>query len=197
MPPIESVASTTIAAGVWLRAGSRAKNAITAQRVNRNRINVTEPLLCLAANALADHLREAALEVFAELVVAAGFLADHAPTAAVARVEPFRGRGGDAIRAVEAHAGAHLDERPALRQLRRLFVFHADQGDALVAFEYANGTDGDSVSGFGLSNGAPVSGGQHCQADYQHRSQHDCGEDEEGLFQAGLSQALLQPTTLG
>jgi len=140
-------------------------------------------LLALAADVFADHVHKPAFGTFAELVVVRCFLADDEASTAVAGVEPFRGGGGDATGAVEADPRTHLDERPTLGKFRRLLVLDANQGDALVALEHANGTDRDFVAGLGLADGTPVSRSYDNKANHEYGRQHDCGKYEEGLFQ--------------
>src|SRR5271154_5414965 len=91
-------------------------------------------LLFLVANKLSRHLSEVPLRHLPKLIVAPSLLADHKFAAAVARVEPFGVR--DKVRdnvwhragagAIETHPRSQLHERTALRQLGRLFVFHAN-----------------------------------------------------------------------
>ena len=132
----------------------------------------------------ADEIGEVAFGSFAELVVMRGFLADDEASAAVAGIEPFGGGDGGAAGAVEADAGAHLDEGSALRELGGVFVVDADQGHALVILEFVHRADGDSVAGSGLSDGTPVVGGQKDKAEDEHGSQNDGGENEEGFLHA-------------
>lgn len=121
--------------------------------------------LRLSADALAYHIRECGFWPFAELVVVGGFLGNDEASAVVAGVEPFRGGRSDSAGAVEAHAGAHFDERSALRQFCRFLVFDPDEGEPLVVLEDADRTDGNFIAGFGLADGMPISGGQDDQAD--------------------------------
>src|SRR5580698_6062250 len=136
----------------------------------------------LPANILTDHNSEVAFGGLAECVVMRGFFADHETPAAIAGVKPFRGRAGRTARAIEAHAGTHLDERSALRKLRGIFVVHTHQRDPLISLKLVNGADGDRVSGLGLPDCAPVAGGEENETHGDHRRQHNGGEDEEGFF---------------
>ena len=151
----------------------------------------------MAADALADQGDEPAFGILAELIVVSCFFADDEPSAAVAGIKPFRRRGGGPVGAVEAHAGAHFDERPALRKFCRCLEFNADQGDALIVLENADGTDRYLVASFGLADGAPVSGGEDDQANHQHRRQYDGPNNDEGFFQRSIfPKRKLQRDTL-
>src|SRR5262249_37164325 len=108
---------------------------------------------------------------FAEFVVVRGFFADDEAPAVVAGVEPFGTGSGASICAVESNAGAHFDEGSALRKISRLFILDADKGCPLIILENTNGTDGDFVASFGLSDGVPFSGSAQ-QGDYYHRSEN-------------------------
>jgi hypothetical protein len=110
-----------------------------------------------------------------------GLLADDESSAVVATVEPFRGRYGTAASAIKTHSCAQFDEWAALGKLGRVSVFDPHQRRALIVSEYADGTDGDLVPGFGLSDGLPFSGGTN-ECHYQD-GREDYREDEEGFFQ--------------
>ena len=123
---------------------------------------------------IVDQFCEAALGALPKLVVVRGFLADHEASASIARLEPDGcGRRGSTA-AIEAYPRAHLDERSALREFGRFFVFDAYQGQALVVLEDANGADRDLVSSFSLPDGVPVSGSQN-QTDHKHGRQDHGG----------------------
>jgi len=151
----------------------------------------------LAADALADQGDEPAFGILAELIVVSCFFADDEPSAAVAGIKPFRRRGGGPVGAVEAHAGAHFDERPALGKFCRFLEFNPDQGDALIVLENADGTDRYLVASFAPADGAPVSGGEDDQANHQHRRQYDGPNNDEGFFQRSIfPKRKLQRDTL-
>ena len=151
----------------------------------------------MAADALADQGDEPAFGILAELIVVSCFFADDEPSAAVAGIKPFRRRGGGPVGAVEAHAGAHFDERPALGKFCRLLEFNPDQGDALIVLENADGTDRYLVASFAPADGAPVSGGEDDQANHQHRRQYDGPNNDEGFFQRSIfPKRKLQRDTL-
>ena len=140
-------------------------------------------LLARPANALANQFGKSALRILAELIVMRSLLADDEAPAVVACVEPFRGRGGDAAGAVEAHSRPHLDERSALRKFRGFFVLDANQRHPLIALEHPHRADGNFVAGFGLSDTAPLSRCQQ-QTHHKYRRQHDRGEYDESFFQS-------------
>ena len=151
----------------------------------------------MAADAPADQGDEPAFGILAELIVVSCFFADDEPSAAVAGIKPFRRRGGGPVGAVEAHARAHFDERPALRKFCRFLEFNANQGDALIVLENANGADRYLVASFSLADRAPVSGGEDDQADHQHRRQYDGPKNNEGFFQRSIfPKRKLQRDTL-
>lgn len=152
-------------------------------------------LFTLATDALADQVGKAAFRVLAEFAVVRSFFADDVAAAVIAGVEPHGGRGGDASRAVEVDTGTHLYERSSLRQMGGIFVFDANQGDALVLLENADGADRHGVAGTGLSDRVPFPRGDRGKTEHQHRGQHDGGEDEEGFFQSRATRAYAH--TLG
>jgi len=92
----------------------------------------------LSANSFADQIGEITLGSLAELIVMRGFLADHESSAAVARIEPFRGRCGLAAGAIKAHTRAHLDKRTALGKCSRFLVFDPNQRHPLIVLEHSN-----------------------------------------------------------
>ena len=154
------------------------------------------PLLGLATDALADQIGEAAFRSLAKLVVMRSLLADDKPSAAIARVKPFRARCCRTVAAVKTYAGPHLDKRSALRQFRRSLVLDPHQRSSLVALQHPHRTDRDRIPGFSLSDSAPLSRSQQ-KADHKHRSRHDSGEDEEGFFQSSNDPSCGKPNTLG
>lgn len=88
----------------------------------------------LAANTPADQVGETAFWTLAKLIVSRRFLAYYKSAAAVSRIKPFAGGHLSSAGAVEPHAGAHLDEGPTLRQLRRLLELDPDQCHPLIIF---------------------------------------------------------------
>ena len=143
-------------------------------------------LFGLAADVLADEGDETAFGTLSKLVVVGCFLAHYEASAVVARVEPYRRRGGGPAGAVKSHTRAHFDEGPPLRKFCRFLVLDPDQGEPLIVLEDADGTDRDFVASFGLADGPPVPGGEDYQADYEHRCQHDGSKNDEGFFQCCL-----------
>src|SRR5271154_130545 len=75
-------------------------------------------VLFLLTDEVPGDLAESTFRQLAELIVAAGLLADHQLAAVVAGVEPLRvgnnGRHSAVARAIEAGPGPEFDERPAL-----------------------------------------------------------------------------------
>lgn len=138
-------------------------------------------LFCVAADVVADQINEAALGSLSKLIVVGGLLADHESSTVVATVEPFRARYGTATGAIKTHSCAQFDEWAALRKLGRVSVFDPHQRRALIVSEYTDGTDGDLVAGFGLSDRLPFSGSTN-ECHYQD-GREGYSEDKEGLFQ--------------
>ncbi len=151
-------------------------------------------LLCLA-DVLADQVDKAAFRRFSELVIMRRFLAHHEPSTMVAGIEPLGRGAGNSIVAIETNSSAHLDEGAALRKLRRVFVFDANQRGPLIVFEYPDGADGNLVAGLGLADRAPFSSGSdkrhHQDGCERHR------EYEEGLFQCKFPKHKFAGPTLG
>jgi len=137
----------------------------------------------LAADVLADEAHKSSFGSFAELVIVGRFLADYETSTAIARVEPFRRRGGGAVGAVKPHPRPHFNEWSALGKFCRLLEFNADQRDPLIVLENVQRTDGYSIPTFGLTNGSPIPCGKDRHADDQHWGEDDCGKNDEGFFQ--------------
>lgn len=142
----------------------------------------TEISLRLRANIFADHFSKPALHCLSELIVVNRFLADDEAPAAVPDVQPFRCGGGNAARAIEARTRTQFDERSALRQPDRLFVFDPHQRRALIILEHTNRADRDPVSCCRLADNSPLSGRTN-QGDHQNGGGYS-RHDEEGLFQS-------------
>lgn len=148
-----------------------------------------ELLLRFATDTLADQVDEATLRSFAELIVMACLLTDDKMSTVVAAVEPFCGGSGLPITAIKTDSGAHLDKRPTLRQLGRLFELYAHQCCSLVILENPHGAHRNLVAGSGLPDRAPVSSSQQ-EAHCKYRRENHCSY-KKGLFQSLLSQARL------
>src|SRR5579862_6460887 len=133
--------------------------------------------LFLLADEVAGDLAESAFGGEAELIVAAGLLADHQFAAAVARVEPFGVGHRAAAGAVEADTGAQLEKGTALRELHRVFVLDANPGGALAVFWRRERADGNFVSGGSGTDLAPVARGDGNESE-QKGCQRDAEDDE-------------------
>ena len=94
-------------------------------------------------------------------------LADYNPPAPVPGIEPFTARGDLSVAAVNANARSHLDERPALRQIGRRFVFDPDQRGTLIFLQDPYGAQKHPVPRSGLTDWPPVRGSHH-QVDDQY-----------------------------
>lgn len=116
---------------------------------------MTDALLLMAANATADDLSESTFGRLAEFCVVSGFASDDEAPAAIAGVEPFRGRNLGPSGAVEMNASPQLDERRSLWKLGGILVIDTHQGDSQIFLQNAHRTNGDCVSVFCLADGLP------------------------------------------
>lgn len=148
-------------------------------------------LLRLAADLVQNQIAEAAFGGLAEVVVAGGFFAYHRAPAAIAAIEPLRGRSGYSVRAVESHSRAHLYKRTTLRKLRWILVLHPHQRRPLIVLEYPDRAHRNGVSRFRLSDRLPFSSSPDECHEQDGRERYRENE-EEGLFQCKFPSTNLQ-----
>jgi hypothetical protein len=135
--------------------------------------------LFLFTDEVFGYLSEVALRELAELIVAAGLLADDKFAAVVGGVKPLGVGGGAAADAVEANPGAQFDERASLGKSGGFFILDADPGAAQTVFLRRDGADQNLIAAGGGANLVPIARGRGYDAHEQHGSQHHGNGDPE------------------